>query len=65
MLIFESRESGRGIIPGMHTWAQLRVYGGSRPPDLPSWASRPPISLRGILIYMVLGRVMVEDLAFL
>ncbi len=52
MLVYESRESGREIIPGMDIWAQLGVQGGSRPPDLPSWANRPPISLRGILTYL-------------
>ena len=27
MLVYESRESGREIIPGMHIWAQLGIYG--------------------------------------
>ena len=31
MFGYESRESGREIIPGMHIWAQLGIYGGSRP----------------------------------
>ena len=63
MFGYESRESGREIIPGMHIWAQLGIYGGvlgpSPPLILPSWANGPPISLRGILTYMALGRVMV------
>ena len=26
-LVYESRESGREIIPGMHMWAQLGIWG--------------------------------------
>ena len=40
MLVYETRESGRKIIPGMHTWAQLGVYGGGL---------GPPTSLRELI----------------
>ena len=40
MLVYESRESGREIIPGMHIRAQLGVYGG---------VLGPPTSLRGLI----------------
>ena len=49
MLVYESRESGLEVIPGMHIWAQLGVYGGGpRPPT----SLRELISLRGILTYL-------------
>ena len=35
MLVYESRESGREIIPGMHIWAQLGVYGEGLGPSPP------------------------------
>ena len=35
MLVYESRESGREIIPGVHIWAQLGIYGGGLGPSPP------------------------------
>ena len=53
MLVYESRESGREIIPGMHIWAQLGFLGrGAWPHRGLIGCYRLPISPRGILTYM-------------